>query len=169
MTNPRSLPSVEVLRAKFSYDEFTGELRWKSGRLAGKLTGQKPNRGYLKVFIDGTQYFVHRVIWKMVYGTEPDHIDHIDGRRSHNAIANIRSVVKGQNNLNCRLRRDNKSGCPGVSLRPTGVWRARIKLDGRDTHLGHFKSCEEAVAARKSAERMLGFSARHGSPAEERV
>jgi len=153
----------------FHYDPVSGSLRWAIGRLAGKMTGQKPNRGYLKVFIGGRQYFTHRAVWKMVHGDDPDFIDHVDGNRANNAIANLRSVGKAENNLNCRLRSDNRSGVPGVSQRSTGVWRARIKKDGLDIHIGNFKTRDAAVAARKSAEQRLGFSDRHGSAAEERV
>lgn len=50
-------------------------------------------------------------------------------------------------------RKDNKSGCTGVSfVKKTGKWSARISRDGKRHHLGFFDDLEDAIAARKAAE-----------------
>ena len=73
-----------------------------------------------------------------------DHINHngLDNRRS-----NLRSATHAQNNANQRPRKGGASQYKGVYLKKkTGKWRARIKVDGRDLHLGYF--FDEAAAAR---------------------
>lgn len=44
----------------------------------------------------------------------------------------------------------------------SGSWRARIAKGGANYYLGTFRTFEEAVSARKDAERRLGFHANHG-------
>lgn len=48
---------------------------------------------------------------------------------------------------------NNTSGNKGVTFNSNaGKWQAKIGVNGRIKHLGYFKTADEAVAARKSAE-----------------
>lgn len=48
----------------------------------------------------------------------------------------------------------NKFGCPGVSVvKKTGKYVARIKYEGKVKHLGTFTTVEDAILARKQAEK----------------
>lgn len=101
----------------------------------------------------------HRLVWLHLYGEWPEHgIDHINGRRSDNTAANLRSVPQSENVQNQRkARRDNKStGLLGVS-RPSGrsKYRAQIMAQGRNRYLGYFDTPEEAHAAYLAAKRQL--------------
>lgn len=52
------------------------------------------------------------------------------------------------------VRSSNTSGCPGVRLhKKSGMWQARIVVNGKEISLGYFKDMEGAVDARLSAER----------------
>lgn len=53
-----------------------------------------------------------------------------------------------------KLRRDNKSGCTGVSAY-RGKWRAVITFKGKTYFLGNFEDKEEAIRIRKEAEKNL--------------
>ena len=157
------------LKKLFIYDEVSGifirnktnSKRWKKGQVAGTINTQ----GYLCIRIDGKLYLCHRLAWLYVYGDMPDgHIDHINHNRSDNRIENLRVVDNSENNKN----RSNYSGCVfGVSWctsrknRPHR-WRARIHVDGKDTHLGYFVEYSQAVNARKNAEILYGFHKNHG-------
>ena len=53
-----------------------------------------------------------------------------------------------------KLNRNSTSGCRGVSkMAETGKWRATITVDRRSIHLGTFDEFEDAVRARRAAER----------------
>jgi hypothetical protein len=82
-------------------------------------------------------------------------IEHRDSNPSNNSWANLFAVpdAKNKQNLNDRLRKDNRSGCRGVSQRPDGRWHARITVDGRTILLGDYIDLEQAVMVRKNAER----------------
>lgn len=54
------------------------------------------------------------------------------------------------------VRRNNTSGVPGVDWRPSkGSWRASICFKGKRYYLGSYRQFEDAVQARKRAEREL--------------
>ncbi len=54
-------------------------------------------------------------------------------------------------NTNNRKRYNNSSGYTGVTAMPYGKWRARIKIFGQDTHVGHYATEQEASAAYQQA------------------
>jgi hypothetical protein len=72
-------------------------------------------------------------------------VDHKDTDKLNNRRSNLRACERSKNTLNVGLRTDNRSGFKGVTLKwSTGRWGARIKLDGKTKHLGHYASPEEA-------------------------
>ena len=70
-------------KSLFIYEE--GDLYWtaRSNSLvpAGSKAGSLRKDGYVGIFINGTHYFAHRIIWEMFNGEIPEDmvIDHIDG------------------------------------------------------------------------------------------
>jgi hypothetical protein len=160
------LPSQEELRKLLDYDPETGKLIWKRRkcdsptwniRFAGKPALTIEKRGYFTGSIWGVKYMTHRIIWKWMTGDDPAEIDHINGNGLDNRWANLRSVDRLANARNMPKRRENKSGYCGVYF-AQGKWQARIL---RKT-IGTFSSREDAIAARKAAERELGFHPNHG-------
>lgn len=141
------------LRNALDYDATTGIFCWASPTAAcmkpGDLAGSSHPNGYIFIKINGTSYAAHRLAWLYVHGRWPAScIDHRNGVRDDNRMANLRECADGQNNQNVALYKNNKSGFPGVGWhKATGRWRARIDLGGRQRHLGLFDSAEEAHAA----------------------
>lgn len=103
----------------------------------------------------------HRVIWKMVYGHDPDDIDHINGIRSDNRLMNLRNVTRAENLKNLSVSTRNKSGIIGV-CQARGKWVAQIKINGKTTHVGTFATKTEAARARLIASQKAGYHANHG-------
>jgi hypothetical protein len=100
----------------------------------------------------------------MIHGYWPDEIDHINGDRADNRLSNLREVSNIENQRNKVLPRNNKSGHIGVSWnKDSKKWMARITINYKLKQVGQFSTIEEAVAARKEAERKFGFSERHGA------
>lgn len=88
-------------------------------------------------------------------------IDHINGDVTDNRISNLREVSASVNGQNCKRRHDNTTGVTGVS-RTKNSFRAEICVAGKRHRLGQFRSIEQAIAARKLAEREMGFHENHG-------
>lgn len=166
----------------FFYNPETGDLVWKlrprtdfayeptwrawNSNHPGKPCGFSGGQGYLKVAIRGRAYSVHRLIILIMLGYLPEAVDHINGDRSDNRWVNLRPSDFAQNMLNVKRRVDNASGHVGVHWSPRHkAWRARIAFQRRDYSLGYFKSIEDAVSARKAAEREFGFHENHGRAA----
>lgn len=145
--------SYERLKQALTYDETTGEFRWRISRQrykAGSVAGNVAQHGYHRICIDGQSMWSHRLAWLYVYGEHAKGpIDHIDGNRSNNAIANLRVATARQNQTN-KPAKNNSSGLRGVT-RAWGKWRAAIRINGRSAHLGVFDTPEEASAAYMAA------------------
>ena len=107
--------------------------------------------GYASSQIDGIQVSAHRFISK----PRPDElVDHINRNKKDDRICNLRNTNKSMNAFNCAVRKNNKSGKTGVYFRrDTKRWCAEIRKDYKKIVLGCFDTYEEAVAARKKAER----------------
>lgn len=121
--------------------------------------------GYLQMNVNGWPYLVHRLIVLYTLGYFPlEDVDHIDGDRLNNRWSNLRLVNRQENLRNCGVRSDNTSGQVGVSFaKDRRSWHAYIGDGDERTSLGHFKTFDEAVAARRGAERILGYHTNHGA------
>ena len=163
------------------YDPQTGAFTWKhrdealfSSRRAHRTwNAQHADKpafttvgpgGYLYSEIFNRPYRAHRVAWAIVHGEWPEEdIDHINGCTSDNRLTNLRSVSRAENNRNSSRSRRNQSGVTGVSYeRAAGKWRAQITTNRQSKFLGLFDSIEDAIVARKAAEKERGFHRNHG-------
>lgn len=109
--------------------------------------------GYLKTQLeDGSTLKLHRVVME-----ETDRniiIDHINQNRCDNRKKNLRRVDKAQNAFNVEKRSDNTSGHRGVNwVKKLQKWKSYITVDKKKIHLGVFDKLEDAVDARKKAEK----------------
>ena len=129
----------------------------------GKMAGFKDNKsGYYSVSIkyEGiTKIFrAHRVIYSLYHQTEiPNQlvIDHIDRDVSNNKIENLRLTDQANNSINRGISTINKSGVTGVSFeRKKEKWRSGIEIRGKNYDLGSFANFDDAVKARKYAEKL---------------
>ena len=90
-------------------------------------------------------------------------IDHENGDRSDNRIANLRDVPPSENMRNVKRHITNTSGHVGVFwYKPRNKWVARITVNYTLHHLGYFTDIADAIAARKAAEIFYGFHKNHG-------
>ncbi len=173
------LPDLEYLRQALDYNPATGKFTWLTrpveqfasaqaanscnSRTAGKeaFTAFAETHGYVGR-IGGQQYVAHRIAFYMGTGQRPEgEIDHINGDRRDNRLANLRSVSHAINARNRARNRNSKHPAHGVYHRGSR-WVAQIKVDGRPLTIGSFLTCEEAMAARVGAERVLDFHPNHG-------
>jgi len=159
----------ERLRELLRYDAETGTLWWiaRIGSVVpGQQAGKAGNRGYVKLKIDRVYCVAHRVAWVLHHGhpiPRGMQIDHINGDRGDNRIANLRLATGSQNKWNAPAHKTNRSGFKGVTLhKASGLWVATIKANTTRHHLGYFRTPEQAHAAYKAAaDRLHGEFARH--------
>lgn len=158
----------ETVHALIAYDPITGHLTWKADR--GKVKAGDPagsasdSHGYLSVRVNYRSYLAHRLAWFLTHGEFPKNkLDHINGDRHDNRLANLREVSDRDNARNSAMNTKNTSGVVGVSWHAArGKWRANITVGRQQKHLGLFDSFDEAVAVRRQAEAEFDFHPNHG-------
>lgn len=106
---------------------------------------------------DGLIY-LHRMIFdKIPQGMV---IDHIDGNKLNNTIDNLRicSQLNNMQNVKTKMVDNTMAGVSYIKKLKTNPWRAQITYNGKHIHLGYFHTKEEAVIARREAEKIYkGF------------
>lgn len=172
-TKARPLPA-EVIRESLEIDasvpsglrwrirprhHFATERGWKifNANDAGKPAGRQQGISiYYQVGLHGVPYKTHRIIFFLANGVDPGtlHIDHIRADLPlPNVASNLRLATNAENLRNRGRQINNTSGTPGVDwFAPLQKWRARIKVNGKQIHLGYFDKYDDAVAARRAAE-----------------
>lgn len=116
--------------------------------------------------------YMHRFILESPTGTKTDHRD---GNRLNNQRDNIRICTTRQNSQSYQKPyAGRKSPFRGVHVEKAGKWRARIKANGKEIHIGTFVTTEAAARAYdREARRYFGewaqlnFPAAKESPAEQ--
>lgn len=95
---------------------------------------------------DGGYTMMHRELLGLVPGDGLEG-DHINGNPLDNRRSNLRVATRLQNMQNIHVAR-GPSRFRGVSIhKATGLWRARVKLNGREHCIGYFRDEAEAGAA----------------------
>lgn len=159
MKAPTSL-TAERVRELLNYDPLTGAFTWRAKRSEwagpGDAVGHRMRIGYIQIGIDRGSYLAHRLVWLFVHGAWPRHeVDHINGNRADNRLANLRDVPKTSNQQNRRHpNRDSESGLLGVH-RNRNRWVAELDAHGVRHVFGRFKTKEEAHRAYWEGKRRL--------------
>lgn len=177
------LPPVSYLKSVLDYDEETGDFTWKpriesdfstkcqfvswSNRFAGKKAGTivtKKRKSYLKINLGGKNYYAHRIAYAILNDCWPENeIDHINGNSLDNSKTNLRRVTRKENCRNVSLIPNSTSGYCGVNWHePSGKWRARVKIDGKENYIGLFDDPQEAAIRIKAIRDAVGFHKNHG-------
>lgn len=144
------------LKELFAYNAETGifkrRVRTSNAVGAGDIAGSLSD-GYLRICIDGQSYKAHRLAWYYVHGTWPSgQLDHINGNRSDNRIANLREATQSEQNANAGRRSDNTTGYRGVSFhKASGKYTARVMRGGKLVYASYHDAPEDAATAYRAA------------------
>ena len=119
--------------------------------------------GYVTVHAGSTKdgsrrrLYLHRVKFALHHRSLPEFVDHRDGDRTNNDIANLREVTRAQNAANSRnpKRPVSKTGHRGVYERLDGKFYWTVMLQRRVHRRGPFDTPEEAKEDREEYKKEL--------------
>lgn len=177
--------SQEFLKQLLSYDPETGEFMWQvraldwfpderewkrwNKRYAGKRAGcehtNKDGYKYRAIRMPGNVLRKEHqlaIVYMTGHHSEGD-VDHVNRDGRDNRWRNLRTTDRSNNCRNRSKRTDNASGVTGVSFcKSSGMWRARVTVNGKVTTLGRFTEIDEAAMAVLEFRADHGFSPSHG-------
>jgi hypothetical protein len=160
--------SADYARQLLEYCPETGDLFWKyrpiemfedgdnsaihacrawNANWAGTKIRSPNFYGYYRCAIDRQRYMAHRIAWLIYYGRWPNGcIDHKNGVRTDNRIANLFDVSHAENQQNLPLRKNSKTGYIGVYWATHAqAYIAKISVKGKHIHLGQSKDPAECA------------------------
>lgn len=136
---------LSELYEAFYYEPDTGYFM-RRNRKGSK--GSLDAYGYLILKINGRQHKAHRMAWLYVYGRMPEGvIDHINGNKLDNRIANLRDVPQAVNNKNSHKAPNKDTGERGIHISKAKGLKA-IYTFKRDGKSHRFRTLQEAVTAK---------------------
>ena len=154
MTNQNESNIIEVYLPIVGFEKYevsnNGNIR---NRQTMRILKPYPDtRGYMNVCLNRNIKRVHQLV-VCAFLTNPENkncVDHIDNDRLNNKLLNLRYATQHENHFNANLSRRNTSGAKGVSYHIIKKkWRARIKINSKEIHLGYFERIEDAIQARQ--------------------
>lgn len=146
----------DMIAARFTYERERGRFRHIKGNrnmkgAVGMVAGFKRPDGYVQIKVDGRAVLAHRLVWFFETGEWPGPLDHINGKKSDNRIANLRQVPRSINHLNNFKANKNNlvTGLRGVSHdKRKRSYRPYFMKDGVRRYGKTCRTAEEAGAIR---------------------
>jgi hypothetical protein len=164
---PNLLPDRDVINSLFEYKDgvLLNKVHRKQSRAGNEAGFLHKGTGYRRVKIDGKPYSVHRVIFFMQTGLQPEMIDHANGNPLDNKIENLRVASRSENMYNRKLNANNKSGVKGLRwVASKNKWVASIAYNSKLRTIGHFNTKELAAEFLELARDLVhGEYANHGT------
>jgi len=163
----------EYLQSILNYNKDNGVFTWKhrddvrpewNTKFAGKEAGGVRASGYITFGINKVRRYAHRIAILYSYGYTPEQVDHINGNRADNRLANLRSANNYINSRNQKLRATNTSGYNGVYwCKRRGLWYVRVGVNGVNIHGGYFVDIKDAISNRDLLDIKHGYHKLHGT------
>ena len=159
------------LKKHLHYNPDTGIFTWIKKRPSarnikiGSIAGSQCSGGYVLIG-SGQQsktISAHRLAFLYMKGAMPIQVDHINHITNDNRWCNLRAVDMLANLKNKQQYKNNKSGHNGVCfIKRDKKWSAYLTYNKKRIRLGYYSNKNDAIKARKDAEKLHPFHKNHG-------
>jgi len=160
----RLFGTEEALRKVFFIDLEKQEITKLStgNKLSLILKGNKNNKYYEVLFNENNKRHylkAHRLFFYWHHGFLPELLDHKDRNRLNNKIDNIRESTHSGNGRNSnKIKKKTSSKYKGVYYsKKYKKWVAKLTLNRKTIHIGHFDNEDDAGQAYNNKIRELGL------------
>lgn len=145
MTMTKTIPLTQGLNAVVDDEDFEALNRFRWHANAHGYAARMARRNGKRIVI-----LMH---WHVCWSPPGTVVDHINGNRLDNRRSNLRACTRAQNNTNRRMSRQGRSSqFRGVCWRTHAkAWKAYIKHERKQMHLGYFKDERAAAQAYNDA------------------
>ncbi len=117
-----------------------------------QYTWNQKTNGYIWAEHNHKKIYLHRLILNLCKRNV--YADHINHNTCDNRRENLRPATNSQNQMNRDKPKQNTSGVKGVYWHKNKQkWQANIQVDNKLLYLGIFPSKQDAIKARKDAEK----------------
>ena len=152
---------IEDYEGLYKISSFGNVFSVKRNRL---LSEQIHHGGYKYVLLSKNNQKKYSTISRLVaiyFIPNPENkqqVDHIDRDPLNNHISNLRWATSGENIRNKSSYKNSSSKYKGVSFdKRNGKWRAQLKINNQNKHLGYFHcEIEAALVYNKKAKEICG-------------
>jgi hypothetical protein len=152
---------IEGYEGLYKISSFGNVFSVKRNRL---LSEQIHHGGYKYVLLSKNNQKKYSTISRLVaiyFIPNPENkqqVDHIDRDPLNNHISNLRWATSGENIRNKSSYKNSSSKYKGVSFdKRNGKWRAQLKINNQNKHLGYFHcEIEAALVYNKKAKEICG-------------
>jgi hypothetical protein len=143
---------IDLIKESLSYDPETGaftRLKNQGCCYSGRVGYVDKRTGYCYISVCGRRYTAHRLAFVLMNGSFPKGlVDHINRNSSDNRWCNLRDTTQHVNQMNCGLRRNNKSGARGVCWsNKEQKWVLYVRMGGVKKRIGCYKFLQDAKNA----------------------
>ena len=157
-------PTNELLQEAqriYAYSEEHRGLIWNGHKnpkrpwpRLGTVVGGDDGHGYKTCLVLGHKFKVHQIVWLLHYGQLASmSIDHINGVKLDNRIANLRLVTDQQNSMNVKTAKRRFAGVK--TYKNKEIYSAVVQHKGKKHYFGGFKTKAEAHAAYVEGKRKI--------------
>ena len=152
----KRIPLTKGKEALADDEDYEYLMKWKWHAATGGQYAARDGRSSDRRH--GGMIYMHRAVAERMGLKPAATIDHRNGNKLDNRRSNLRPATQSEQEGNCRLRADNRSGYRGVTWdKQTGRWRAQIGIGGRHICLKRFDDPKDAARAyNKAALRYFG-------------
>ena len=158
----------DIAKQLLYYEPDTGKLYWRArppamfrssasykrwnARYSGREALATPDaNGALHGTVLGESCYAHRIAWLIVHGEWPEEIEHLNGDKSDNRLANLKAVPHMEMMGRRALSRNNTSGVNGVSFcKSAQRWKFQLRRKCRLIENESFDTKADAIAYREA-------------------